>query len=180
MNDAQIIELYWERNEDAITQTDEVYGSLLLSLSDRILHSREDARECVSDTYLRAWNTIPPIRPVRLFAYLAKICRNCSLNRMEWNHAAKRGAEIVSLTRELELCLPAREMEDRELKEALNRFLAELSRDSRLIFLRRYWYADSVEEIARRYGISRSKVKTRLHRTRNKLKEFLEGEGITI
>lgn len=180
MTDQQIIELYWKRDDDAIRQTDAVYGGKLLSLSDRILRCREDAQECVSDTYLRAWNAIPPTRPARLYAFLAKLCRNCSLNRLEWNNAAKRGAEVVRLTRELEECLPAREPNDGELTEALNRFLEEQPRESRLIFLRRYWYLDSVADIARRYSISQSKVKTRLHRTRKKLKEFLEGEGIGI
>ena len=126
MTDSQMIALFWERNEDAIRETDAVY-----------------------------------------FAYLAKICRNSALGRLQWLNAAKRSAEIVELTRE-------------ELAEILNRFLEGLPKDSRLIFLRRYWYTDSVAEIASRYRISQSKVKTQLHRTRNKLRMFLEKEGIAV
>lgn len=138
----------------------------------------------MSDTYMKAWETIPPQRPNYLFAYLAKICRNCALGRLEWLSAGKRNAEIVELTREMELCIPdmahQRKLEGEELGRLLNVFLDSLSRDSRLIFLRRYWYADSVQDIAFRYAISESKVKTQLHRTRNKLRIFLAKEGITV
>ena len=167
MTDSQMIALFWERNEDAIRETDAVYGRRLYQLADQILHSAQDAEESVNDTYLKAWETIPPQRPNHFYAYLAKICRNSALGRLQWLNAAKRSAEIVELTRE-------------ELAEILNRFLEGLPKDSRLIFLRRYWYADSVAEIASRYRISQSKGKTQLHRTRNKLRIFLEKEGITV
>lgn len=183
MTDAQIIALFWARNEDAIRQTDAAYGRKLYILADKILHNREDAEESVSDTYLQAWNTIPPQRPVRFFAYLAKICRNAALGRLEWNTAAKRNGEVVALTQEMEQCIPDisqnRTLEQTEFAGLLNRFLDSIPRESRMIFLRRYWYADSVEEIARRYQISQSKVKTQLHRTRNKLRDYLAKEGIT-
>lgn len=184
MTDEQIIGLYWNRNEDAIRQTDAVYGRRLYVLSDRILRSGQDAEESVSDTYMRAWETIPPLRPNYFFAYLAKLCRNFSLMRLEWNTAAKRSADVVSLTQEMEACIPdrshERKLEGEELGRLLNRFLEGLSLDSRLIFLRRYWYLDSIREIAAKYGITESKVKTQLHRTRKKLKQYLEGEGITV
>lgn len=184
MTDEQIIGLYWNRNEDAIRQTDAVYGRRLYVLSDRILRSGQDAEESVSDTYMRAWETIPPLRPNYFFAYLAKLCRNFSLMRLEWNTAAKRSADVVSLTQEMEACIPdrshERKLEGEELGRLLNRFLEGLSLDSRLIFLRRYWYLDSIREIAAKYGITESKVKTQLHRTRKKLKLYLEGEGITV
>ncbi len=182
MEDAQILALFWARAEDAIPETHAVYGRRLFGISNRILHCSEDAQECVSDTYLRAWNTIPPQRPVYFFAYLAKICRNLSLTRLEWNTAAKRCATVVELTREMELCIPdpAARYTGQELGQLLNTFLEGLPRESRLIFLRRYWYADSIQAIAQRYGITQSKVKTRLHRTRRQLKQYLEGEGITI
>lgn len=184
MEDAQIIELYWQRNEQAITQTQNAYGRKLHVLADRILSSHEDAEESVSDTYLKAWQTIPPQRPVYFFAYLAKICRNFALGRLDWRNAAKRQADIVSLTAEMELCIPDRGVPDamdaQYLGHVLNRFLAETDRESRMIFLRRYWYADSVAQIAARYGISQSKVKTRLHRTRNQLRACLEKEGIAV
>lgn len=184
MTDPQIIALFWERNEDAIRETDAAYGRKLHVLSDRILHSDQDAQECVSDTYMKTWETIPPQRPSYFFAYLAKLCRNFSLTRLQWHSAAKRNAEVVTLTREMEECIPdrahERKLEGEEIGRLLDLFLEGLSTENRLIFLRRYWYADSVHEIAERYGITESKVKTQLHRTRRKLKLFLEKEGICV
>ena len=184
MTDSQIIALFWDRNENAIHETDTVYGRKLYVISDKILHSRQDAEESVSDTYMRAWDTIPPQKPMYFFAYLAKICRNVSLGRLQWNSAAKRSAEIVSLTQEMEQCIPdqshERKLEGEEIGRVLNRFLGSLSLESRLIFMRRYWYTDSIQEIAARYHISQSKVKTQLHRTRKKLQLFLEKEGIYV
>ena len=184
MTDSQIIALFWERNEDAIQETDTVYGCKLFVISDKILRSHQDAEESVSDTYMKAWETIPPQKPNYFFAYLAKICRNFSLRRIEWNAAEKRNAEIVTLTTEMEACIPAqsyeRKLEGEELGRILNRFLDSISLESRLIFMRRYWYTDSIQEIASRYHMSQSKVKTQLHRTRNKLQLFLESEGIYV
>ena len=184
MTDSQIIALFWERNEDAIKETDRAYGRRLHVLSDRILRNEQDAQESVSDTYLKTWETIPPQRPTYFFAYLAKLCRNFSLARLQWQSAAKRSAQVVELTREMAECIPDdsqdRKLEGEELGQLLNGFLDSLSSENRLIFLRRYWYADSVREIAERYQISESKVKTQLHRTRKKLQQFLEGEGICV
>ena len=184
MTDAQIIELYWNRNEDAIKETDLVYGRKLHHLADKIVQNHEDAQECVSDTYLKTWDTIPPQRPNYFFAYLAKLCRNFALGVLDWKSAAKRKGEVVSLTQEMETCIPdpqhERRLEGQELGEVLNRFLETLSYDSRVIFLRRYWYLDTVAEIANRYGMTESKVKTQLHRTRSKLHAFLEKEGIRV
>ena len=184
MTDSQIIALFWDRNEDAIRETDAAYGRRLYAISNQILCQRQEAEESVSDTYMKAWETMPPQKPLYFFAYLAKICRNFSLARLQWNSAAKRSAEIVSLTQEMAECIPDRRMEHRleceALGQLLNRFLESLSQDNRLIFLRRYWYADSIREIADRYGITESKVKTQLHRTRKKLQVFLEKEGIAI
>ena len=184
MTDSQIIALFWERNEDAIQQTDTVYGRKLFVISDKILRSHQDAEESVSDTYMKAWETIPPQKPNYFFAYLAKICRNFSLRRIEWNAAEKWNAEIVTLTAEMEACIPdrsyERKLEGEELGRILNRFLDSISLESRLIFMRRYWYTDSIQEIASRYHMSQSKVKTQLHRTRNKLQLFLESEGICV
>ena len=184
MTDSQIIALFWERNEDAIQETDAVYGRKLYAISDKILRSSQDAEESVSDTYMRAWETIPPQKPNYFFAYLAKICRNFSLRKLQWNSAAKRNAEVVSLTQEMEQCIPdrshERKLEGEEIGQVLNRFLDSISVESRLIFMRRYWYTDSIAEIAARYKISQSKVKTQLHRTRNKLQLFLESEGIYV
>ena len=184
MNDTYILDLYWSRNEQAIEETDKVYGGTLLRFSQRILENRQDAEENVSDTYMRAWESIPPQRPVYFKAFLMKICRCLALDRLDWRKAAKRNAELVSLTEEMASCIPDKRIEDRMEGKALGRlldvFLAELPKDSRLIFLRRYLYLDTVEEIALRYGFSQSKVKMQLSRTRSKLKTYLNREGIRV
>ena len=182
MEDQQIIQFFWDRNEQAIQETESKYGRKLYNVAYRILETYEDSQECVNDTYLAAWNAIPPQRPEYLFAFLAKICRNLCFGRLDWMNAAKRKAEVITLTREMELCIPDRQqdrlIEGKELGEVLNRFLGTISRENRMIFLRRYWFADSVGEIAERYGMTQSKVKTSLHRTRIKLSAFLAKEGI--
>ena len=184
MEDSAILDLYWDRNEDAIRQTEVAYGAKLQRLAQGIVESVEDAQECVSDTYLKAWNTIPPQRPNYFFAYLAKICRFLCFGLLDRRSAAKRKAEVVTLTAEMELCIPderaRQQTEGQELGKLLDRFLEGLNRENRVIFLRRYWFADSVESIARRYGFTESKVKTRLYRTRTQLRQFLEKEGIKV
>ena len=184
MEDAKIIELFFQRNEQAVKETDTAYGRKLYVLSNNILNNREDAEESVSDTYMETWNSIPPKRPKYFYAFLASICRNMSFNRLDWRLAAKRNAEVVTLTHELEMCVPDSrqdgEMDRRELRRVLETFLDSLSKESRLIFLRRYLYVDTVAEIAARYGISESKVKTQLHRTRAKLHTYLSKEGIYV
>ncbi len=184
MNDAGISELYWQRNQDAISETDRAYGRRLFGLAEGILRNAEDSQECVNDTYLKAWVTIPPQRPKYLFAYLAAICRNLAFGRLDWKNAAKRKAEVVSLSEEMERCIPDRgqegRFESRELGRVLNAFLESLSQESRVIFLRRYWFCDSIGDIAKRYGYTESKVKVRLHRTRAQLSAYLEQEGITV
>lgn len=184
MNDSQIISLFFDRNELAIKETNNVYGRKLYTLSNNILNNREDAEESVSDTYLETWNSIPPKRPLHFYAFLASICRNLSLNRLDWKMAAKRNAEVVALTLELENCIPDSrqdiEMDCSELRRLLEQFLESLSKENRMIFLRRYLYVDTIAEIASRYDISESKVKTQLHRTRKKLRKHLEEEGIVL
>ena len=184
MNDDQIIQLYFDRSEQAIKETDTKYGGYCYSIAYNILTNPEDAEESVSDTYLETWKVIPPYRPKYFFAFLASICRHISLNRLDWKQAAKRKADVVSLTEEMELCIPdashERAMRGREIGQLLDTFLESLPRDSRMIFLRRYWYADAIAEIARRYGMTESKVKMQLHRTKEKLRVFLEKEGIRV
>ena len=184
MEDAKIIELFFQRNEQAVKETDIAYGRKLFVLSNNILSNREDAEESVSDTYMEAWKSIPPKCPKYLYAFLAAICRNMSFNRLDWRLAAKRNAEVVALTQEMEMCIPDRRQEARfdrrELRHVLESFLEGLTKESRLIFLRRYLYVDTVAEIAARYGISESKVKTQLHRTRTKLHSYLAKEGIYV
>ena len=184
MEDEKIIALYFARNEQAVKETDTAYGRKLYMLSNNILNNREDAEESVSDTYMEAWKSIPPKRPKYFYAFLAAICRHVSFDRLDWRMAAKRNAEVVALTQEMEMCIPDRrqdgEFDRRELRRILEAFLESLPKESRLIFLRRYLYVDTVAEIAARYSISESKVKTQLHRTRAKLHSFLEKEGITV
>lgn len=184
MDDAKIIELFWARNEDAIKETDTIYGKKLYTLAKKILLNHEDAEESVSDTYMKTWIAIPPNRPQYFFAFLASICRHLSFNKLDWKMAAKRHAEVVSLSQEMELCIPdtsrERMMEAKELGRILDAFLESLPKDSRLIFLRRYWYVDTIAEIAQRYGMTESKVKMQLSRTKNKLSFYLEKEGICV
>ena len=182
MNDHNIIDLFFAREEAAIEHTRKKYGSRLFTLADHILRNDQDAEESVSDTYLKAWDTIPPQRPRHFFAWLAKICRNFALKRLEWNTAAKRNGDVVSLTQELELCIPnpCRQMDALELGQILDAFLRELTPENRLVFLRRYWFGDSIGEIAARYGIGESAVTMRLNRTRAKLRAHLEKEGIPV
>ena len=184
MEDAKIIALFWARKEQAVRETDLAYGRRLFALSHRILDVREDAQECVNDTYLEVWQSIPPQKPKFFYGFLAAICRNLSLNRVDWNLAARRNAQVVELTQEMESCIPDRRQEQefdrQEVRNTLERFLEALSGESRLIFLRRYLFADSVAQIAARYHLSESKVKPQLHRTRKKLYVYLKKEGICV
>ena len=182
MKDDEIIALYFRRDEDAIRQTELAYGGKLYNLSYRLLWNREDAEESVSDTYMKAWENIPPTKPTFFYAYLAKICRFLAMGKLDWNNAAKRKAEVVELSDEMENCVPdlSREMQiqSQELGALLNEFLGTLSPENRQIFMRRYWYAESIAEIAQRFRLGESNVKTKLMRTRNALRSFLEKEGI--
>lgn len=184
MEDEKIIDLFWARNEDAITETDAAYGRKLRSLANKILTNLEDAEESVSDTYLKTWEIIPPQRPICFYAFIASICRHLSFHKVDWKQAAKRNAEVVALTDEMALCIPDtrrdREMEAKELGKVLNVFLESLPKETRLIFLRRYWHVDTITEISQRYGITESKVKMQLSRTRTKLRTYLEREGIEV
>ena len=184
MEDRKIIERFFARNEDAIKHTDDTYGRRLYLLEDNIVHNGQDAEESVSDTYMKAWETIPPHSPKYFFAYIAKICRHFALDKLDWNNAAKRKAEVVSLTQEMELCIPDterdRELAGKELGMILDAFLRTLTPENRVVFMRRYWYVDTIAEIAARYGISESAVQMRLNRTRTKLCTYLEKEGIRV
>ncbi len=186
MEDDEIICLFWERDELAIKHTEVKYGGKLSHLAMKILNSREDAAECVNDTLLKTWNTIPPQKPTYFFAYIAKICRSISLGMIDWKNAKKRNAKIVELTSEMQSCIPDplsnvdHKVESKEIGRLLNIFLSGLTQEKRLIFMRRYWYTDSVHSISQRYGVSESKVKTTLFRTRNELAIFLRKEGIRL
>ena len=184
MDDSKIIELFFLRNEDAIRHTHDAYGRRLFVLADNIVRNDQDAEESVNDTYMKAWDSIPPQKPIRFFAYLARICRNFALDKLDWKKAAKRNAEVISLTQEMEACIPDRvhdrEMEAKELGQILDAFLRTLTEENQLVFLRRYWFADSVAEIAARYHISENAVSMRLNRTRAKLRTYLAKEGIRV
>ena len=186
MEDNLIIELYFQRTEQAIDETRLKYSRLLRSIALNILKNMEDAEECENDTYLKTWNSIPPERPVVLSAFLSKIARNLSLDKYEYLHARKRGkGEIPALLDELEECLPDgssifENIEVKELTEIIDRFLGSLKGDARNIFMRRYWFSDSIQDIAKATGFSMSKVKMNLMRTRNGLKAVLEKEGYGI
>lgn len=182
MDDNNIIELYFSRDENAITQTKERYGERLRALAFNILRSSEDAEECESDTYMKAWESIPPQKPRLFFAYLARICRNNALNMAEKQKAEKRSAVIVELSQELSECLPdrnsAEETAERELGDIISRFLRSVSKENRIVFVRRYFLSETISEIAKALGISESKVKSSLFRTRNKLRDSLSKEEL--
>ena len=185
MEDGQIMELYWNRDQRAIRETDGKYGKLLYGIAWNLLRSREDSEECVNDTYLRAWEAIPPTRPGVFRVWLGQITRNLSLDRWKSRRAEKRGGGAELLLGELEDCLPApggpeRTVEDQELAELLSAFLRGLSREGRAMFLRRYWYGESVAEIAGTLGCGEGKVKSSLFRSRKALRDCLEKEGIGL
>lgn len=186
MEDSQIVRLYFERSEDAISQTAAKYGSYLHSIAFHILNNREDSEECVNDTYWKAWDVIPPRRPAKLAAFLGKISRNLSLDRYRHYTAEKRGgSEFSAALDELGECIPSGNdpddcLEKMILVDALNRFLSSLPSEHRIIFMRRYWYISTIKEIANDYGITESKVKMSLLRSRNQLKTVLEKEGIAL
>ena len=186
MEDNQIVDLYWARSENAISETADKYGRYCHYIAHNILHSDEDSEECVNDTYLNAWNAMPDQRPGRLAAFLGAITRNLALKRWERYNAEKRGSGQVMLAlEELRECIPAADHEDQivddlVLADVFNRFLASLPQEKRRIFMRRYWYMSPVAEIAEDCSISESKVKMSLLRTRKQLKLFLEKEGIDL
>lgn len=182
MEDRQIVQLFLERNEWALKETDLKYGTALQRLSMRIVNNREDAEECRNDTYWKTWDTIPPQKPQVLYPYVMGICRFLSCNRISWKRAGKRNAAVIELTEELERCIPDAKaevsMRDREIGEVIGRFLKEQSEENKVIFMRRYWYAERIRAIAEELQVSEGKVKMSLSRSRKKLKEYLEKEGI--
>lgn len=185
MEDAKIIELYWARDEQAIVETDTKYGKLCKQLAKNILRNLEDAQEIVNETYLGVWNSIPPNRPQYLKTFVCKITKNLALAKARYNNAEKRKPEgIVSLA-ELEDIVSGKlnveeEYEKKVVSGYISDFLRSIDEEKRNIFLSRYWYHNSMADIARGYGISESKVKTTLFRTRRKLKEYLKNQGVEL
>lgn len=186
MEDSRIVELYWQRDEAAIAETQKKYGRYCFAIADGILHNAADAEECVSDTYSGAWNAMPPNRPAVLSAFLGKITRRSAMKKLRAQTAEKRGGgESAAVLDELAECIPSpsrvdEALEAKELAAVVNAFLQTLRADERSVFLRRYWYLDSVAAIASRFGFSESKVKMMLKRTRDRLAQRLEKEDIRI
>ena len=183
MTDKEIVDLFWARSESAIPETDAKYGKYCHYIAYRILGDGEDAKEILNDTYLKAWNTIPPSRPNPLKPFIGRIARQLSINRYEASHAKKRGG-ITVLLDELEECIPdgaGGEIGDSvALREALRSFIYSLHERERKVFVRRYWYCAGISEIAREWGMGESAVTVMLMRTRKKLKKYLEMEGFSI
>lgn len=185
MDDAAIVALYWSRDETAIAETDKKYGPYCRAIAQNILSVREDAEECVSDSYHRAWNVMPPQRPDRLPPFLGRIVRNLSISRWRRERAQKRYAGMESLLSGLEECLPdphgvEEAVEGRALTRRIEAWLEGLSRDDRAVFLRRYWYGQEVQALAKAWGVSPNQMAKRLQRLRKSLKRDLEQEGITV
>lgn len=185
MEDSRIIELFYARSEQAIKELSKKYGALCTHVARNILNNRQDAEECVNDAYLGAWNTIPPENPNPLRTYICRIVRNLSIMRYHSNTAKKRNSYYDAALDELEDCITSvssveDEISVRELSRLLDAFLDNLDVENRVIFVRRYWYSDSVSEIAERLGVSSNNISVRLSRIRSKLKKFLEKEGYIV
>lgn len=186
LEDSRIVELYLQRDETAIRQSEEKYGKRLLSLANGIVQDAQTAEECENDTYLEAWNSIPPHEPSNyLYAFLARITRHIALNVCRDRNRLKRSAFICELTEEMEQCIPAPDdvecrIDEITLSEAINSFLDSLNAEKRDIFVRRYWYIDSIADISERFAMSESKVTSILFRLRNRLREHLIKEGYEL
>ena len=185
MTDAEIIALFFERSEQAISELDRRHGRAVWRLAENILGNPQDTEECVSDTYLAAWNAIPPARPAPLRTYVCRIARNLATKRYHANSAQKRSSQYDLALDELAECIPGRvDVEDslaaKELTKTLTRFLDSLSYEDRFLFIRRFWYADSLTAIAEMTGKSYNTVSVRLHRIREKLRKQLIKEGVSV
>ena len=182
MEDSKIIDLFFERSEQAIEELDSKYGPAVRKTAANILKDRLDVEECVNDTYLNTWNSIPPHVPDPLAAYVCRIARNLAVNRYHANHAEKRNGTYDLVLDEMEECIPSgvnveTEYEAQELSSAINRFLSTLDRKDRFLFVRRYWYADPVSDLAEMLGDSTNRISVRLFRLREKLRNTLVKEG---
>lgn len=186
MDDCTIIDLYWRRSEDAIRETAAKYGAYCRSVARSLLSNAQDEEECVNDTWIKAWNAMPDNRPSHLRLFLEKITRRLACDVLRAKTAQKRGGGVyVEALEELGECVPSvpgadQIVEDRELEEILNRFLRTLPERDCNVFLRRYWYAETLAEVAGRYGMKQNTVKTSLYRSREKLRKYLEKEGVAL
>lgn len=185
MEDERIVDLYWERSEAAITETSEKYGRFCYSIAYNILTSTEDSEECTNDTWLAAWRSMPPHRPNFLRAFLGKITRNLAWDRYDYHHAKKRNRDLDQIMSELgEFEAVGESVEEAyqagETARLISDFLRGLPAEQRQVFLRRYWYCDSISEVAKLFAMSESKVKSMLFRIRNQMRQYLAKEGITV
>lgn len=184
MDDLRIIELYFERDEQAIRETDAKYGKLCHSIAYNILSNHEDSEECVNDTYVGTWKAIPPTRPNSLMAFVCRIARNLALKRLEFMKREKRSQAVLIALEDLEAVLPddrvAPDIGDEAIGKLISGFLRNQKDDARNVFIRKYYFFDSIGEIAERYSFTESKVKNMLFYTRNKLKNYLIKEGVEI
>ena len=182
MEDSQIIAFLFQRSEQAIRAIQEKYGGLCRSIVSNILPDFRDVDECISDTYLRVWKSIPPQHPDRLDSYIARVARNAALDRHDYNRANLRNSALTLAYEELEYALPSRDeaVDAMAFRTFLNQFLRSQKKDARIMFLRRYWYGDSVQQIAAAFGCGEEKVKSSLFRTRNKLRNAMIKEGIYL
>lgn len=185
MDDSQIVKLFLERSEQAIAELSDKYGARCRRIAENVLGDREDAEECVNDAYLAVWNTVPPQRPDPLFTYLGRIVRNLAIKRYHANTAKKRNGVYDAALDEIADCIPSpgsvgEELDARETARSVNRFLSGLDRESRILFVRRYWYADSIDELAALFHTGKHNVSVRLSRLRKKLKKHLLKEGVPL
>ncbi len=186
MEDGRIVELYLKKEEQAVSESAIKYGRKIRGIAYGILRNSSDAEECENDTYLSAWNNIPPHEPRNyLFAFLGRITRNLSINTYNKNHTQKRYGQVVELTKEMEECIPSpSEKEcnivDEDLLEAIDDFLSILSEEERRVFVARYWYSGTIREVAERFAISESKTKSMLMRTRKKMRNYFQEKGIRL
>ena len=180
MNDQEIIALYFARDEQAIRETDRSYGKACMQVSMNVLNSRPDAEECVNDTYLRTWNAIPPARPHSLGAFVCRIARNLSLNRLKELTAAKRSRELTVSFEELEACIPMPDEQSPALAEEISAFLRSQGDTDRVLFVGRYWFACSIEDLAHRTGLTQRAVHMRIFRTRERLRAYLTERGYSV
>lgn len=186
MEDDQIIALYWQRSEDAIHETAQKYGKYCRTIAYNILQSFEDSEECVNDAWAKVWDAIPPFRPGNLAVFLGKVTRNLALDRYRKNSAGKRGSGQTAIAfEEIAICIPTSDhaqqlIDDMALRDLLNQFLASLAENDRKIFMLRYWYISSIKDIAAKLGVTESRVKMSLFRSRRQLKSRLQKEGITL
>ena len=185
MEEEKIIELFFRRDEAAISQTEARYGAYSRSIAMHIVNSHEDAEECVEDSYMKLWDTIPPEKPESLKAYLGRIVRNISISMLRKKNAEKRRSDMEVLFSELEDCIPSKNdvetaVDHIVLTQTINRWLETEKKENRKLFVCRYWYGCGFEELAARYGMTVNKITLRLHRMRGRLKKYLEREGVSV